>query len=77
MRTPATAGAGIRRIMFHVISEQTPRGPIYLVEDTITKSRKRGSFDCERSAQAFADYLNQREDNNGDYPRKILGTGKD
>ena len=49
--------------MYHVISEQTPRGPIYLVEDTITKSRKRGSFDCERSAQAFADYLNEREGN--------------
>ena len=49
--------------MFHVISEQTPQGPIYLVEDTITKSRKRGSFDCERSAQAFADYLNEREGN--------------
>ena len=48
--------------MYHVIGESTPRGPIYLVEDTITKSRKRGSFDCERSAQAFADYLNQRED---------------
>lgn len=47
--------------MYHVISEMTPRGPIYLVEDTITKSRKRGSFDCERSAQAFADYLNERE----------------
>lgn len=49
--------------MYHVISEQTPRGPIYLVEDTITKSRKRGSFDCERSAQAVADYLNEREGN--------------
>ena len=61
MRTPATAGAGIRRIMFHVISEQTPRGPIYLVEDTTTHTRKPGNFDCERSAQAFADYLNERE----------------
>lgn len=50
--------------MYHVISEQTPRGPIYLVEDTITKFRKRGSFDCERSAQAFADYLNERERHN-------------
>ena len=49
--------------MYHVISEPTPRGPICLVEDTITKSRKRGSFDCERSAQAFADYLNEREGN--------------
>ena len=49
--------------MYHVISEQTPRGPIYLVEDTITKSRKPGNFDCERSAQAFADYLNEREGN--------------
>ena len=47
--------------MYHVISEQTPRGPIYLVEDTTTYTRKRGSFDCERSAQAFADYLNERE----------------
>lgn len=52
--------------MYHVISEQTPRGPIYLVEDTITKSRKRGSFDCERSAQAFADYLNEREGHDGE-----------
>ena len=51
--------------MFHVISEPTPRGPIYLVEDTTTHTRKRGSFDCERSAQAFADYLNQREKNDG------------
>ena len=51
--------------MYHVISEQTPRGPIYLVEDTITKSRKRGIFDCERSAQAFADYLNEREGHDG------------
>jgi hypothetical protein len=47
--------------MYHVISEPTPRGPIYLVEDTTTHTRKRGSFDCERSAQAFADYLNERE----------------
>lgn len=51
--------------MYHVISEQTPRGPIYLVEDTITHTRKPGNFDCERSAQAFADYLNQRERNDG------------
>ena len=49
--------------MYHVISEQTPRGPIYLVEDMITHTRKPGSFDCERSAQAFADYLNEREGN--------------
>ena len=49
--------------MYHVISEQTPRGPIYLVEDTTTHTRKRGSFDCERSAQALADYLNEREGN--------------
>ena len=49
--------------MYHVISEQTPRGPIYLVEDTITHTRKPGNFDCERSAQAFADYLNEREGN--------------
>ena len=49
--------------MYHVISEMQGRGPVYLVEDTITKSRKRGSFDCERSAQAFADYLNEREGN--------------
>lgn len=49
--------------MYHVISEPTPRGPIYLVEDTTTHTRKRGSFDCERSAQAFADYLNEREGN--------------
>ena len=47
--------------MYHVISEPTPRGPIYLVEDTTTHTRKRGSFDCERSAQAFADYLNEKE----------------
>ena len=52
--------------MYHVISEPTPRGPIYLVEDTTTHTRKCGSFDCERSAQAFADYLNQREGNNGE-----------
>ena len=50
--------------MYHVISEQTPRGPIYLVEDTITHTRKPGNFDCERSAQAFADYLNERERHN-------------
>ena len=49
--------------MFHVISEPTPRGQIYLVEDTTTHTRKRGSFDCEQSAQAFADYLNEREGN--------------
>ena len=49
--------------MYHVISEPTPRGPIYLVEDMTTKSRKPCSFDCERSAQAFADYLNEREGN--------------
>ena len=61
--------------MFHVISEQTPQGPIYLVEDTITKSRKPGSFDCERSAQAFADYLNQREGNDGRDSRTAKQTG--
>jgi len=47
--------------MYHVISEMQDRAPVYLVEDTITHTRKRGSFDCERSAQAFADYLNERE----------------
>ena len=50
--------------MYHVISEQTPRDPIYLVEDTTTHTRKPGCFDCERSAQAFADYLNEREKHN-------------
>ena len=47
--------------MYHVISEMSPQGPIYLVEELETHTRKRGSFDCERSAQAFADYLNERE----------------
>ena len=47
--------------MYHVISEQTPRGPVYLVEEMETHTRNRGSFDCERSAQAFADYLNEKE----------------
>ena len=61
--------------MYHVVSEMTTRGPIYLVEDTITKSRKRGSFDCERSAQAFADYLNQREGNDGRDSRTAKQTG--
>lgn len=51
--------------MCHVISEQTPRGPVYLVEEMETHTRKPCSFDCERSAQAFADYLNQRERNDG------------
>ena len=49
--------------MYHVISEMSPQGPIYLVEELETHTRKRGSFDCERSAQAFADYLNEREGN--------------
>ena len=50
--------------MYHVTSEQTPRGPVYLVEEMETHTRKRGSFDCERSAQAFADYLNEKEKHN-------------
>ena len=49
--------------MYHVISEMQDRAPVYLVEDTITHTRKPGNFDCERSAQAFADYLNEREGN--------------
>ena len=34
----------------------------YVVENTETGERKRGEFDCERSAQSFADYLNKRKD---------------
>ena len=49
--------------MYHVISEIQDRAPVYLVEDTETHERKRCHFDCERSAQAFADYLNEREGN--------------
>ena len=49
--------------MWTVGSELHDRAPIYFVYDTVTQSRKRGSFDCERSAQAFADYLNEREGN--------------
>lgn len=33
----------------------------YVVENTETGERKRGEFDCERSAQSFADYLNKKE----------------
>ena len=47
--------------MWTVGSELHDRAPIYFVYDTVTQSRKPGSFDCERSAQAFADYLNERE----------------
>lgn len=50
--------------MYHVISEMQDRVPVYLVEEMETQTRKRGSFDCERTAQAFADYLNEREGNN-------------
>lgn len=34
----------------------------YVVENTETGERKRGEFDCERSAQSFADYLNKKEE---------------
>lgn len=47
--------------MYHVISEIQDRQPVYLVEDAKTGERKPGSFDCERIAQAFADYLNEKE----------------
>lgn len=47
--------------MYHVISEIHDRAPVYIVEDSETHERKRGSFDCERIAQAFADYLNGKE----------------
>ena len=50
--------------MYHVISEIHDRAPVYLVEDTETHERKRCHFDCERSAQAFADYLNEKENTN-------------
>ena len=45
---------------YHVNSTMSPNGPIYYVEDA-DGNRKPGSFDCERSAQAFADYLNDKE----------------
>ena len=45
---------------YRINSTHSPNGPIYFVEDT-DGNRKPGSFDCERSAQAFADYLNDKE----------------
>ena len=48
---------------YRVNSIRTPNGPIYFVEST-DGTRKPGSFDCERSAQAFADYLNEKENTN-------------
>ncbi len=50
--------------MYHVISEMLDRVPVYLVEEMETHTRKPCSFDCERSAQAFADYLNDKENTN-------------
>lgn len=62
--------------MYHVISEIHDRAPVYIVEDSETHERKRGSFDCERSAQAFADYLNEREGHDGriiDDAQRLIG----
>lgn len=47
--------------MWTVNSEMLDRVPVYFVENVKTGERKRGSFDCERIAQAFADYLNGKE----------------
>ena len=47
--------------MWTINSEMLDRVPVDFVENSETHERKRGSFDCERIAQAFADYLNERE----------------
>ena len=48
--------------MWTVGSEIRNGVPVYYVMNLKTKERKRGEFDCERSAQIFADYLNESEE---------------
>ena len=55
--------------MYRVNSEFYDRVPTYFVEDQ-DGNRKPGHFDCERSAQAFADYLNDKEREKESWNRK-------
>ena len=48
--------------MFRVKSETVCRITYYFVEDSRTGERKPGGFDCQRSAEAFAKYLNDKEE---------------
>ena len=60
---------------YTVQSTQTPAGPIYYVVNPDGVRIPPNSFDCERSAQAFADYLNQKEkeiDNYAKYRKSKL-----
>ena len=48
-------------IMWTVGSEMRDRVAYYFVFNLETGERKHGEFDCERSAQIFANYLNERD----------------
>lgn len=49
--------------MWTVKSEIVDCVPVYYVEHTETHERKRGCFDTERIAAAFAEYLNKKDTN--------------
>lgn len=51
----------------------TKEGPEYFVKDTKEDVRIHGSFDTERVAQIFADFLNERDKHEENSLRKVGG----
>lgn len=58
---------------FKVGTMMTARGPEYFVLDSENDARIHSSFDTERVAQIFADFLNERDKHEENSLRKVDG----
>lgn len=65
--------------MWEVIQERTMRGPRYVVENQDT-GEVHGTHDCQRWAEAVAQYLNERDEHDkrrsDKVARKVASTGR-